>query len=80
VVALDTRGHGRSTEHRSLGACAMEPIVADMLELLDALEARSARWVGYDWGAPVVWQERTDLVNAGLARWLAHKFAHRWRA
>lgn len=26
-----------------------------MIELLDALGARSALWVGHDWGAPVVW-------------------------
>jgi len=32
-----------------------EQIVADMIELLDALGAEKAVWVGHDWGAPVVW-------------------------
>ncbi len=55
VVAPDMRGYGRSTVHPSLGDYAMEPIVGDMLELLDALGAQSALWVGHDLGAPVVW-------------------------
>ena len=34
---------------------AQRHIVADVVELLDALGAEKAVWVGHDWGAPVVW-------------------------
>src|SRR4030095_6215089 len=34
---------------------ALEHIVQDMLELLDALGRDKAVWVGHDWGSPVVW-------------------------
>ena len=34
---------------------ALEHIVKDMIELLDALGREKAIWVGHDWGSPVVW-------------------------
>jgi pimeloyl-ACP methyl ester carboxylesterase len=34
---------------------ALEHMVVDMLELLDALGCERAVWVGHDWGSPVVW-------------------------
>ena len=55
AIAPDMRGYGRSTVHRNVEDYAMEPIVADMIELVDALAVPSAVWVGHDWGAPVVW-------------------------
>ena len=55
VVAPDMRGYGRSTVHPNLADYAMQPIVEDMLELLDALGRESALWVGHDWGSAVVW-------------------------
>ncbi len=54
-IAPDMRGYGRSTVHPRTGDYALEPIVADMLELADALGLGRAVWVGHDWGAPVVW-------------------------
>ena len=30
-------------------------VVADMIELLDAIGAERALWVGHDWGSPAVW-------------------------
>ena len=55
AVAPDMRGYGRSTVHPRHADYALEHIVADMIELLDALGAERAIWVGHDWGAPVVW-------------------------
>ena len=54
-VAPDMRGYGRSSAPRAREDYALENIVADMVELLDALGAESAIWIGHDWGSPVVW-------------------------
>ncbi len=55
AVAPDMRGYGRSSVYARHEDYAQEHIVADMIELLDALGAQKAIWVGHDWGAPVVW-------------------------
>ena len=55
AIAPDMRGYGRSTVHSRHADYRQEEIVADMIELLDALGAEKAVWVGHDWGAPVVW-------------------------
>ena len=55
AIAPDMRGYGRSTVHSRPEDYRQEEIVADMIELLDALGAEKAVWVGHDWGAPVVW-------------------------
>ncbi|HEY1782025.1 MAG TPA: alpha/beta hydrolase [Roseiarcus sp.] len=55
AIAPDMRGYGRSTVHPRHADYALEEIVADMIELLGALGAEKAIWVGHDWGAPVVW-------------------------
>ena len=55
AVAPDMRGYGRSSVYPRHEDYALEQIVADMLELLDALGAKKAVWVGHDWGSPVVW-------------------------
>ena len=55
AVAPDMRGYGRSSAPDTHDAYRLEETVADMIELLDALGAERAVWVGHDWGAPVVW-------------------------
>ena len=55
AVAPDLRGYGRSSVHPAHGDYAVEHVVHDMLELLDALGHDRAVWVGHDWGSPVVW-------------------------
>ena len=55
AVAPDMRGYGRSSSYPRHEDYAQEHIVADLVELLDALGAEKAIWVGHDWGAPVVW-------------------------
>lgn len=55
AIAPDMRGYGRSTVHLSREDYELEQIVADMIELLDALGEQKAIWVGHDWGSPVMW-------------------------
>lgn len=55
AIAPDMRGYGRSSVYPRDEAYAQQEIVADMIELLDALGAEKAVWVGHDWGSPVVW-------------------------
>jgi len=55
AVAPDLRGYGGSTVYKRHEDYAMEPIVGDMLGLLDGLGRERAVWLGHDWGSPVVW-------------------------
>ena len=55
AVAPDMRGYGRSSVYARHEDYALEQIVKDMIELLDALGRDKAVWVGHDWGSPVVW-------------------------
>ena len=54
-IAPDMRGYGRSSVYDTHDAYALQNSARDMLELLDALGAEKAVWIGHDWGAPVVW-------------------------
>lgn len=55
AVAPDMRGYGRSSAPGRREDYAIAEIERDMIELLDALGAERAVWVGHDWGAPVAW-------------------------
>ena len=55
AVAPDMRGYGRSTVYRRHQDYALREIVADMIELADALGVEKPVWVGHDWGSPVAW-------------------------
>src|SRR5262247_3987504 len=55
AVAPDMRGYGRSSVYARHEDYALEHIVKDMIELLDATGREKAIWVGHDWGSPVVW-------------------------
>lgn len=55
AVAPDMRGYGRSSLYARHQDYALEEITADMIELLDAMGAERAIWVGHDWGSPVAW-------------------------
>jgi pimeloyl-ACP methyl ester carboxylesterase len=55
AIAPDMRGYGRSQVYSRHEDYALREIVADMLELADALGVDQAVWVGHDWGSPVVW-------------------------
>jgi pimeloyl-ACP methyl ester carboxylesterase len=83
AIAPDMRGYGRSSIYPRHQDYALEAVVADMLELLDALGRKSAIWVGHDWGSPVVWSlashhsERCQGVASLCVPYLAQGFAPR---
>ena len=55
ALALDMPGYGRSVIYPDMEDYRLENIVADMMAFLDSLGAKSAVWIGHDWGSPVVW-------------------------
>jgi len=55
AIAPDMRGYGRSSCYTTHAAYAQREVVADMIELADALGIDRAVWIGHDWGSPVVW-------------------------
>ena len=81
AVAPDLRGYGRSSIYERHEDYRLELAVADMLELLDALGAEKAVWVGHDWGAPVAWSiaqhhpERCHGVAALTVPYIPEGFA-----
>jgi pimeloyl-ACP methyl ester carboxylesterase len=59
-IAPDMRGYGRSYRPTSMAAYAVRELVADMVELHDALGSSPAVWVGHDWGSAVAWAMTSD--------------------
>jgi soluble epoxide hydrolase / lipid-phosphate phosphatase len=55
AIAPDMRGYGRSSVYDTHDAYRLEPVVEDMLELIDSLKREKALWIGHDWGSPVAW-------------------------
>jgi pimeloyl-ACP methyl ester carboxylesterase len=53
-IAPDMRGYGGSSRPKATSAYAIRELVADIIELHDALGGAPAVWVGHDWGSPVV--------------------------
>lgn len=80
-VAPDMRGYGGSSVPTATGAYAVRELVADMLELHDALGGEPAVWIGHDWGSPVVWgiathhPERCRAVANLCVPYIARGFA-----
>jgi pimeloyl-ACP methyl ester carboxylesterase len=66
-IAPDMRGYGRSSNYPRHEDYAQEPIVADMLELLQALSRERAVWIGHDWGSPVVWNIASHHPDMAVA-------------
>ena len=68
VLVPDQRGYGRSSVPAAIDDYDIMHLTSDLLGLLDDVGARSATFVGHDWGAIVVWQmsvlhpERVDGV------------------
>lgn len=56
AIAPDMRGYGASAVYKNHADYAQRAVVADMLELADALAIERAVWVGHDWGCATVWQ------------------------
>ncbi len=67
AVALDVRGYGRSSAPAGVDAYRMLRLVADNVQLVQALGADTAVVVGHDWGAPIAWNSallRPDVFTA----------------
>lgn len=54
-VAPDMRGYGDSSRPDSTSAYTVRELVADMVDLHDALGGVPAVWIGHDWGSAVAW-------------------------
>lgn len=85
VVAPDLRGYNLSSRPGSVKAYDTEPLVADVLGLLQALDAESATLVGHDWGGTVAWAtamshpevvDRLAILNAAHPRKLSQGLHH----
>jgi pimeloyl-ACP methyl ester carboxylesterase len=66
AVAVDQRGYSPGVRPAALDAYATSRLVADVLDLADALGAERFHLVGHDWGGQVAW-----LTAAGHAARLA---------
>ena len=79
-IAPDMRGYGRSSTYARHEDFAQEPIVEDMVELLDSIGRDKAVWIGHDWGSSVVWNiashhpEKTAAVASLCVPYIAQGF------
>ena len=79
-IAPDMQGYGRSNTYPRHEDFAQEPIVEDMLELLDSIGRDKAVWIGHDWGSSVVWNiashhpEKTAAVASLCVPYIAQGF------
>jgi pimeloyl-ACP methyl ester carboxylesterase len=68
ACAIDVRGYGGSGKPFPVEAYAMEHIVGDVANLVEALSpGERATLIGHDWGAPIVWNTaltRPDRIKA----------------
>ncbi len=55
VIVPDLRGYGRSDKPPEPEDYAMRLLVGDVLAVMSAAGAQSARVVGHDWGAAIAW-------------------------
>ena len=55
AVAIDQRGYSPGVRPAEVEAYATDRLVADVLDVLDALGAETAHVVGHDWGGQVAW-------------------------
>ncbi len=56
AIAPDQRGYGKTSAPPNVTDYRIEELIADTHGLLDALELKSAMFVGHDWGALLLWQ------------------------
>ena len=61
VFGLDCRGHGHSDKPHEREAYAIDTMAGDVVRLLDEVEVRSARYLGYSMGARIGLQVLTDF-------------------
>lgn len=79
AVALDMRGYGTTDAPDDFNAYDRETVTADLIGVLDALEAEQGVFIGHDFGAPVVWDlamRYKDRVKAVIV--LSGPYLGRW--
>ncbi len=67
VLVPDQRGYGFSSAPKEVNAYRSDRLSADLVALLDDVDAADATFVGHDWGALVVWdlaRFHPERVNA----------------
>src|SRR4051794_39963650 len=80
AIAPDMRGFGASDKPESVEDYRLTRAVADLVAVLDALEVRTVRLVGHDWGAGVAWvfaALHPDRVERLVAMSVGHPAAQR---
>jgi epoxide hydrolase 4 len=55
VVAPDLRGYNRSAKPGGISSYAIPRVTADVVDLVEALDAERAYIVGHDWGGIIAW-------------------------
>jgi pimeloyl-ACP methyl ester carboxylesterase len=78
TIAPDQRGYSPGARPSDVDAYAMTECVADVLAILDEVEAPVVDLVGHDWGAVVAWHlaaEHTDRVRTLTAISVPHPTA-----
>ncbi|OMC36756.1 hypothetical protein A5740_00355 [Mycobacterium sp. GA-1841] len=65
VIAPDLRGFGDSDRPEGVENYGSAAIIADILELLSALDTGSVHLVGHDWGASIAW-----AIAAKFPQWV----------
>jgi pimeloyl-ACP methyl ester carboxylesterase len=85
VVAPDMRGYNLSSRPASVKAYDTDPLVADILGLVQERGSESAMLVGHDWGGTVAWAtamnhpevvDRLAILNAAHPRKLSQGLHH----
>ena len=66
VVAPNQRGYAGSPKD---GSFATADLAADVIAMLDALDAEDAVVVGHDWGGAVAWTVAPGCFRIGSVRW-----------
>jgi epoxide hydrolase 4 len=73
VIAPDLRGYNASEAPPGISSYRIPLLVADMVALLEHLDAGPTAWIGHDWGGVVAWHaamrrpeavERLAILNA----------------
>jgi len=75
VIVPDQRGYNLSDKPEGLDAYRLTVTAADAVGILDSLGYDSARFVGHDWGAAVLWQtllEYPDAVDRAVTMNVPH--------
>jgi pimeloyl-ACP methyl ester carboxylesterase len=75
VIVPDQRGYNLSDKPAGIDAYRLESLAADAVGILDSLGYDSARFVGHDWGAAVLWQtllEHPEAVDRAVTMNIPH--------